>query len=305
MNNQIFESARFAAYFKKSVVERKKSLLISIGLLILLPLAFCLGMPYIKGYYESGIVETFVVRGNVPDPMWAPELTFFLIMWLIAATFCGDFYSPLSKKESRISLFTCPASNFEKFLTYFLIFVICLPVIGFLGYLFADALRVWVYRGIKEGVSCIHYISPRYLLSFGCASEYLTTDLYDYAAVSPEEKEALINFMRTAMAVKFSMCLFGGLLLQSIFALGSSVWPNNSGRKTAFFVIGFGMLSSILFAWGAKTFFPHTLFEPRNFGIESETAQIVISDIIVFCIIIFTWIVSYMRFKEWEVIKRW
>lgn len=305
MKNQIFDAGRFSAYFKKYIFEKRSTILICLGVFLLLPLLFCLGLPYIKGLYTPEPAHNFIVRGNVTDPMWYSELTLFSCMWIIACVFCCDFYTELSKKRERISIFTCPASNFEKFATSFIVFVIFFPIALILLFLFADAIRVWVYSASSEGISCIHYISPRYLLSFGCDMKYFDIDLYA-GSVSPTDKAAMLNFYKTASAVKFSMCLFGGFLLQSLFALGSSVWPKKSGLKTACFLMTFGIVTSILFYWGINTFYgDNAEIEPRDFGISNEMTQVIIWDIVAICIIIFTWAVSYFRFKEWEIIKRW
>ena len=305
MKNQIFDSNRFSAYFKKYIFEQRSTLLVCLGMFLLFPLAFCLGWPYIKGFYTPEMAQHFITRGNVPDPMWHSELTAFLVIWIVACVFCCAFYSQLTKKKERISLFTCPASNFEKFATSFIIFVILFPILVFIFFLFADAMRVWVYGATSEGVACIHYISPRFLLSFGCDMKYFDIDLYA-GSISPTDKAAMLEFYRIAGIVKFSMILFGGLLLQALFALGCSVWPKNSYIKTGCFLMIFGIATSILFYWGIRTFYG-TDFNiiPRDFGIKNEITQIVIWDCVALCIIIFTWVISYLRFKEWEIIKRW
>ncbi len=306
MKNQIFDASRFSAYFKKYVVEKKNSLLISFSAILLFSIALCVGWPYIKGYYSPEAVKNFVVHANILDPMWYSELKFFILMWVIACVMGCETFSTLTKKKDRIALFTCPASNFEKFATYFLIYIIIFPVLTFLCFLFADAIRVWVYSATTDGASCIHYISPHYLLSFGCDMKYINTDLYLYnSAITPDERAELIKFLETSAAVQFSLTLFGGLLMQALFALGSAVWPKKSGLKTLSFFWGFGIVASILFYQGIRLFWGNAPIEPRSFGIQSEMTQIVIYDAIALCVIVFTWVVSYYRFKEWEVINRW
>lgn len=305
MNNQIFDFNRFSTYFKKYLVEKRSSFLVCLGMFLLFPLLFCLGWPYMKGYYTPQAVEHFVVRGNVTDPMWYSELTLFLVMWLVASVFCYLFYAELTKKRERIALFTCPASNFEKFATSFIIFVILFPILAFLFILFADAIRVWVYGASSEGLNYVHYISPRYLLSFGCDMKYFDLDFYG-GSMSPEQRASMMEYFKIMGAVKFSICLFGGLLSQALFALGSCVWPKNSFVKTGCFLMAFGMASSILFYWGIKVFYGGDFhLEPRSLGLENELAHVVLWDCVAVGIIIFTWLVSYFRFKEWEVIKRW
>lgn len=299
MKNQIFDADRFSAYFKKYVAERRTPLLSYLGVLFLFPLAVCLVIPLLKGLYDPISVEHFVVRGNILDPMWTSELTLFYFLWILVGLKCGDFYSLLMDKRERISLFTCPASNFEKFSTYFLIYVILFSVIFFGIFLFVDAIRVWVFRASTEA-DCIHYISPRYLLSFGTAEKFWDIDFYNAA-----KNADLMDFFRNAMAARFSVILFGGLLIQSLYALGCTVWPKKNFLKTSCFLLAFMILSGILFYKGSQLFYGNGTLTPREFGFSNTISEIIFYDIVAVCIIVFTWILSYMRFKEWEVIKRW
>lgn len=302
MDNQIFAADRFSAYFKKYVVEKKTTFLISAGMLFIAALAFCLGWPEAREVYSHDVVSNFVVIGNVTDPMWGPELTFFTLMWFATTLYCADFYSVLSGKKERISVFTCPASNFEKFTTYFLIYVVILPLIFFVSFLLADAIRVWVYSGSTFGVDCVHYIAPKYLLSFGCASEYWQTEYYASILAEPGAIEKIKEMFEVRAALQFSFSLFGGLLLQSLLALGSSIWTKKSGLKTICFGMIFGIVSSILFYWGMRAFFGNIAMEPR---FSEGMSFFYVWDAIVLAVIIFNWVLSYARFKEWEVIKRW
>lgn len=299
MKNQIFDTERFSAYFKKYVAERRTPLLSYLGVLFLFPIAVCLLIPLLKGLYDPIAVEHFIERGNILDPMWGSELTLFVFLWLLVCLKCGDFYSMLTGKRERISLFTCPASNFEKFSTYFLISVILFPIIFFGIFLFVDAIRVWVFRA-ATGAECIHYISPLYLLSFGTAEKFWDIDFYS-AAQSAE----LMDFFRNTMAARFSMALLGGLLIQALYALGCTVWPKRSFLKTSCFSLAFLITAGILFYEGSRLFYGNDSLSPREFGFSSPISELIFYDLIAVCIIIFTWIISYMRFKEWEVIKRW
>lgn len=306
MNNQIFNAARFSAYFKKYIVEKRNSIMVCTGVLLLLPVVYCLAYPYLVDCYYPDAYYNF--PDHIPDPMWRPELSMFIIMLGIAALYCSDFYSVISQKKERIAVFTCPASNFEKFATYFIIYAVAYPLLLVLFFFLADALRVWIYRATTDGLSCIQYISPKYLLTFGNTLDYAY--LYQVDILNGNELNAdIIEYFRTSAFIKYSITLLTGLFIQALFALGSVIWSKKSAFKTICFLMAFGILSGFLFYFGMRTFYSSPIhiinIEPRDFGISTDKGITIFYDIIAICIIIFTWVVSYFRFKEWEVIKRW
>ncbi|MDE7413678.1 MAG: hypothetical protein K2N05_07840 [Muribaculaceae bacterium] len=297
MNNQIFQPTRFLYYFKKTINERRTSLL-NVGLIfLLLPMAITLLLPYFNGYYLPGDFSPS------QDPMWAKELKYYLFLWIACAFMCSDFFSPLQKKTDRTAMLTCPASNFEKFVAIFLIYAVAIPIIMTIFYFFADAVRVWVYSVSYPECNFIHYISPDYLLTFGCGEKYLGLDP---ETVANSRMVAWKETLQVTALFKYSLILIGGLFFQAIFTLGSAVWPKKSYAKTFGFLLGMGFVCGMLFYYGIKCFYGHDhAMMPRDFGIANDFVKIYIFDTVAVLFVIFTWWLSYLRFKEWEVVRRW
>ena len=299
MNNQIFQPTRFIFYLKRTLFERRNSLLNVAAVYILLSLVISLLIPYLKGVYLPGATDNLGMPYSY-DPMWVKELKFFIFLWISAGIMCSDIFSPLQKKIDRTVIFTCPASSFEKFLSLFLIYAVAIPFVLVICYFFADAVRVWVYSGIYPDCHNIHYISPDYLLSFGCSTNYL-----DEVSGTGANAEAIRSMLRHSAMMKYSLILLGGLLIQALYSLGSSVWPKKSAFKTSVFLLAMGLACGNLFYYGMKAFHGHGSLVPRSFGIANTDLKIAVINICVIAFIIFTWWVAYRRFKEWEVIKRW
>ena len=271
MENQIFSPRRFAAYMKKYAVEQRKNILILAATVSLLLIFFCVAYPYIFNTYK------YSVSRLITDPMWSTEMTFFIYVGFGISLACGSFYSLLKKKQSRLSLLTCPASSFEKFLTFFCIFVIALPLIGVASIFLGDAIRVWIYSGSAAKWIPVEYISPSYLFTFGHANHFV-----------------------------IGMLWFGFLFNQSIFALGSSVWPKNSIIKTVCFILVFNIVSGILLSLGMKCLISMRGIHEINFMYTFSDTQLtwIFYSVLIF-VTLSAWAISYFRFKEWEIIKRW
>lgn len=100
------------------------------------------------------------------------------------------------------------------------------------------------------------------------------------------------------------MALSGYFFAQSIFILGSSIWPRNSFVKTFSAVI---VIIIVYVAIGSVL--AKILFEGRGgHGVHqtmSDEAMMHLSTVVFFVMAIFNWVVAYFRFKESEIINRW
>ena len=291
MKNQIFDSSRCLAYLKKYVTDNRNSLLVKAGVLLLVPLVMCIAWPYFfTGCYIPHLQYPPLMKGI--DPMWMQETTLYCFLWVITTCWTSLFFIELRRKEDRISLFTNPASNFEKFVVNFFIYVIAFQLLYVFFWIFADAMRVWIMRAVystSHNVT-IDYIPLSYLLSFG------ETNIFE--ASSPASASIGLNGW-----ISFCTTLYVGLGLQAMFALGATVWPKNNALKTVCFLIAFMILAGTLFSWGVLLF--HSHYRPESSWIGSSSHRLLFSNIIMGCCIVYIWCLVYFRFKEWEVIKRW
>jgi len=277
MENQIFSPSRFFAYIKKYSMENHKLLIALSALPFLLMIFYCICFPFIFKIYQTPYVDEILSGNSTYDHMWLQEVEMCRFIWLLIAICCGRFFSLLMTKQSRTALFTCPASSLEKYLTYFIFYVIALPAIFIAGAFIGDAIRVWIYSGTAVKGLLVDYISPSYFFTSAYASPFVLT-----------------------------VIISGGILTQAVFAFGSCVWPKNSIIKTGCFLLAFNIVTSILLMLGLQTvkrITPNSIFKLDWVLTQSQVSTIFNCILIAFAI--FFWVLSYFRFKEWEIIKRW
>lgn len=286
MTQQIFSPSRFADYFRKYVFENRSRLGVIVLTLILVPILFCMALPVLSPCYDSSPD----IYNKIADPMWHRESTFFAFFFVVMAAVCGaSFYDVLSRKTSRINLFSLPVSSFEKFSVYFSVYLILLPLLTLGGAFLADAIRVWFYSSrATEGI-LVDYISLHMIASSGGS----IPSPFDMA------ESADMVFFNT------SLWLAVILTVPALFTLGSSVWPKNSFMKTAAFIFSFNTVGGFLTFLGFKTFFFNGPMFPRHFFDAEMNAVCWWIIGISIAMTIFFYVVSYFRFKEWEVINRW
>ena len=102
----------------------------------------------------------------------------------------------------------------------------------------------------------------------------------------------------------FMLGISAYFFVQSLFVLGSSIWPKNSFVKTFSAIV---VVAIIYIAIGSAL--AKILFEARGVhGVNqdiSDEAMTLWTTIIFFGMAIFNWVVAYFRFKESEIINRW
>ena len=199
--------------------------------------------------------------------------------------FASTLMEPMRSKTKRTAYLMNPASNFEKYLSRWLIVTVVYIIAFFVALWFADLLRV-------------AFFSVRYpeidvnMLNFG---KLIGTD-----GVFPD------NYL-------FCMCIILFLFCHSLCVLGSTFWEKNSFIKTfaALIVIVFGfiMLSrwTILAFYGGFNQFGNVLssiIDGNVIAISDNNLTMAITCVFVFFTLI-NWAIAFFRFRESEIIKRW
>lgn len=257
---------------------------------VLIPVMAMLIFPYLTEAYRY---ESY----GHNDRMWEIEMvTFDFLLILMGAYFGSLFYSGLSEKEKRISFLTTPASAFEKFLTMFAVYVVGFMVLFFLSTFLADIIRVAVYTSTAhENGAFIDFIPLKYLMTQG-----FNREIEMCVGKSPSQQ------FYYQMAFLVNSTVFGlFFFLQAFFVLGSSVWPKNSFIKTFMSGSVIFFICLFLFFFGMHSFFDLSHGIDMRFG---EHNPAVFGSIIAGTAGVFSfacWIISYIRFREWEAIKRW
>lgn len=285
MTNQIFSQSRFLAYLKKHIYDTRSRLAINAGIILMLPILFCVGIPAIRNCYDYPPMPHLTIA----DPMWGNEILFFIFFApAIGAAFGSVFYETMKRKTSRIATLTNPASQLEKFVAYFCIYILFFSIISIASLFLADAIRVWIYSGTQNPGIKVGYLTPDMLFTMGATIP------------KPDEITPLIADVDM---VKSTIIFSSIALLQAVYALGCAVWPRNSFLKTTALLFSLNMASGYLLFLGFQTFVMDEAIVPR-FDLQIGTVTLSIA-VISAALAIFIWWIGYRRFCESEVVERW
>lgn len=273
MKDTFFSFPRFANYFKKVLVEDRKRLLQRIitvfGLLVVF--GAIISDSCYQHYMEA--LKIGIVRNEI-DPAIDGLMPLFVFGLFIGCALSASFImEPMSSKTGRIYELMLPATSFEKYFVRWFIYTIGYLVVYYLLFLLVDVMRVCVFSVVYPEIDIITFLNP-------------------YAEIVALRDDAPLGFI---------VSLY--LLLQSIFVLGSSLWPKYAFLKTFTAYTILGMAFSAFFA-GIMNLFDR----PGNSYIMPELSDdtlFLIATCGVMMVTLFFWWLAYKRFKEMEVVNRW
>ena len=273
MKDTFFSFLRFANYFKKVLVEDRKRLLQRIitvfGLLVVF--GAIISDSCYQHYMEA--LKMGIVRNEI-DPAIDGLMPLFVFGLFIGCALSASFImEPMNSKTGRIYALMLPATSFEKYFVRWFIYTIGYLVVYYLLFLLVDVMRVCVFSVVYPEIDIITFLNP-------------------YAEIVALRDDAPLGFI---------VSLY--LLLQSIFVLGSSLWPKYAFLKTFTAYTILGMAFSAFFA-GIMNLFDR----PGNSYIMPELSDdtlFLIATCGVMMVTLFFWWLAYKRFKEMEVVNRW
>ena len=273
MKDTFFSFPRFANYFKKVLVEDRKRLLQRIitvfGLLVVF--GVIISDSCYQHYMEA--LKIGIVRSEI-DPAIDGLMPLFVFGLFIGCALSASFImEPMSSKTGRIYALMLPATSFEKYFVRWFIYTIGYLVVYYFLFLLVDVMRVCVFSVVYPEIDIITFLNP-------------------YAEIVALRDDAPLGFV---------VSLY--LLLQSIFVLGSSLWPKYAFLKTFTAYTILGMAFSAFFAG-----FMNLFNRPGNSYIMPELSDdtlFLIATCGVMMVTLFFWWLAYKRFKEMEVVNRW
>ncbi|WP_294608622.1 hypothetical protein [uncultured Bacteroides sp.] len=278
IRDTFFSAPRFVSLCRKEMVESWKANLLRFVMMYgIMAIAFIW-----NGYFQYNHPEGLINRGITQDPIWTFELGAFIwalvIMGLLSASFIME---RMKSKTNRIAMLMTPATMFEKFFSRWLVFTFGFLIVFLIAFKLADWTRVAVYMVSYPELKDIISSTP---LSHLVGKGQFWTVFAD------------CNYFMLGVSAYF--------FAQSLFVLGSSIWPKNSFVKTFSAIV---VVAIIYIAIGSVL--GKIVFEARGVrGVNqdiSDEAMTLWTTIVFFGMAIFNWIVAYFRFKESEIINRW
>ena len=188
----------------------------------------------------------------------------------------------MKSKTNRLSVLMTPATPFEKFFSRWLVSTVVLLVVFFITFELADYTRVLVYSLIYPDVKEV----------------ILPVNLGDLVGSG---KRWYLFHKTYELTLVLSIYCF----VQSLFVLGSSVWPKNSFLKTfvsvtiivLIYVLVGMLVGDMLFSGSSKDY--GYIFS----SITKEQVTVMVT--VGFMLFAFVnWTLAYFRFKESEIIQR-
>jgi len=278
IRDTFFSAPRFVSLCRKEMVESWKANLLRFVMMYgIMAIAFVW-----NGYFQYQHPEGLINRGVSQDPIWPFELGAFVwalvIMGLLSASFIME---RMKSKTNRIAMLMTPATMFEKFFSRWLVFTFGFLIVFLIAFKLADWTRVTVYMISHPELKDIIASTPLSHL-VGKGQFWTVFDDCNY----------------------FMLGVSGYFFAQSLFVLGSSIWPKNSFVKTFSAIVVIGIVYIAIGSVLGKIMFEARGMHGVNQSVSDE-AMVLWTTIIFFGMAIFNWVVAYFRFKESEIINRW
>lgn len=273
IKDTFFSLPRFMNLCRKEMVESWRSNVLRI---VLLYGVMTVAMVW-NGYFEyrDGYRSS-------DDPAWTFLLVAFIWgLWVFGCLSASFTMEKMKTKTSRTSTLMTPATPFEKYFSRWFVFTVVFLVVFLITYKLADYTRVIVYSLTYPEKDFIAPVDLSHLVGKG---------------------KGYYTLCRTGL--EFGALIAGYFFVQSLFILGSTIWPKNSFLKTfasgtiiviVYFLVG-ALMTKILLNNNLYYSFP---------GSEISNENMMVLLIVAFTFFtLFNWTLAYFRFKESEIINR-
>lgn len=270
--NQTFDIDRFGRYFAylAKVGSRKyfSYMAAVFGVMLVIEI-----WQVVCGIYDYAY-SRHAFDSGAEDPMWATEFSFFMIAFFVVITLAGSMmFTDMGDKSVRLSALMVPASQLEKFVARLIVVLPVTMVLCFIGFEVVDLLRCLVAKVYYPDTDRIHPI--------GFASDFFEAEV---------------------VRVYFGMLLG----VQSIYVLGSIVWPKMSWLKTFAALFVLGSIYSLVSFVGATMLLKdglHYSFDHLEWARNLDWSIVFLTSGIVLALINYT--IAYKRLTEIELVQRW
>ena len=268
MNNDNFSTARFVQVFKLYMHERMRSLTMQ-GIVMAALTAMVIFLCCWGAFKDAYSPDAYFGGNSVSDPMCVIMLMIYVAMIIaFGAIICSQAADGMQRKAGRLVVLMTPATQFEKYLTRW---IVCTPV-----YLIVFTLMFILMDTIRVAAASAMYPQCTYIQS--------TLSMFFNGKVDIE----------TTVTIALVT-----LSIMSFYLLGSFFWPKNAFVKTAVASIAFILITIFVAAliqplWWGDMHYSDDGTSTRNILWISMTI-----------LTLLCWTLGYLRFRQDEVIQRW
>lgn len=271
IRDTFFSMPRFVNLCRKEMVESWKANLLRFVMMYGVMAIALVWIGHFKYKDWTYIKEDYVNT----DPVWAFALTIFIVAILVTGMLSASFVMERMKsKTNRIAMLMTPATIFEKFFSRWLIFTFGFLVAFIIAFKMADWTRVIIYMASYPEINEIAPMPLSFFRHWG--------------------------LFESSSAIMISVAMY--FFAQSMFVLGSSIWPKNAFVKTFSAIVVIGIVYLVVGATLVKMLFIKHGFQSPLISDDAMTLIMLTFFLTLAC---FNWVLAYFRFKESEIINRW
>lgn len=276
IKDTFFSLPRFMNLCRKEMVENWRS---NVLRMVLMYGVMAVVMVW-NGYFEYRYWHS----GQIEDPAWTFLLVVFIwSLWGFGCLSASFTMEKMKTKTSRASMLMVPATPFEKFFSRWFVFTVVFLVIFLISYKLADYTRFIIYSlAYPEEKDFIIPVDLSHLVG---------------------ERKTYYTLCRTGL--QFGALLSAYFFVQSLFVLGSSIWPKNSFLKTFASGTVIAIVYFLLAVFMSKMFLENGNYYSENVftGMSEDTAMSIMIVVGIFFTLM-NWTLAYFRFKESEIVNR-
>ena len=276
IKDTFFSLPRFMNLCRKEMVENWRS---NVLRMVLMYGVMAVVMVW-NGYFE----DRYWHSGQIEDPAWTFLLVVFIwSLWGFGCLSASFTMEKMKTKTSRTSMLMVPATPFEKFFSRWFVFTVVFLVIFLISYKLADYTRFIIYSlAYPEEKDFIIPVDLSHLVG---------------------ERKTYYTLCRTGL--QFGALLSAYFFVQSLFVLGSSIWPKNSFLKTFASGTVIAIVYFLLAVFMSKMFLENGNYYSENVftGMSEDTAMSIMIVVGIFFTLM-NWTLAYLRFKESEIVNR-
>ncbi len=276
IKDTFFSLPRFMNLCRKEMVENWRS---NVLRMVLMYGVMAVVMVW-NGYFECRYWHS----GQIEDPAWTFLLVVFIwSLWGFGCLSASFTMEKMKTKTSRTSMLMVPATPFEKFFSRWFVFTVVFLVIFLISYKLADYTRFIIYSlAYPEEKDFIIPVDLSHLVG---------------------ERKTYYTLCRTGL--QFGALLSAYFFVQSLFVLGSSIWPKNSFLKTFASGTVIAIVYFLLAVFMSKMFLENGNYYSENVftGMSEDTAMSIMIVVGIFFTLM-NWTLAYLRFKESEIVNR-
>jgi len=271
MNSAKFSWSRMWALTRRDLVENRRNLLMTLGVMFGLLLLVAILVTKMNVDSLSPSFPSAEGRGVV---VW---VTFFYLSMLVVQVLGSLTFSNLSLKVKRINALMLPVAQSEKFMSRILIYIVGGNIALIVSLFLADALSA---------------------LLFGMAPGFTFMPI--------TEMLFCVRNVELSLATIF-VIVFVMLFIQSIYMLGSALWPRLSFLKTFMALLAIQILLPIIIPFGFVYDFANWIGKiVISWDISETTAHVLGWTFLAMCYVVTAGVyyVTWRVYKRTQVIQR-